>query len=210
MNPVRRGDIRIVPGMSRVLPLTAGVLSVWLLARHLSRTDATAEERWRVLPGDELVSAPPVVVTRAVTIAAPPGEVWPWVAQIGQGRAGFYSHAWLENLVGCRIENADRIHPEWQQLEPGDEIRMHPSAPPLVVRTVEPSRALVVGEPEVFSWAFVLAPEGDRTRLLVRSRGSFGLPAPLAPLLEPAHGVMERAMLAGIRERAERRSPATP
>jgi hypothetical protein len=188
----------------RLLPTAVGAAAVWLLARHLSRSDATDDERWRVLPGDELVAAPPVVSTRAVSIAVPPVAVWPWLAQIGQGRAGFYSHAWLENLVGCRIENADRIHQEWQELRRGDEIRMHPSAPPLVVRAVEPGQLLVLGEPEVFSWAFVLEEEGDGTRLLVRSRGSFGLPGALAPLLEPAHGVMERAMLDGIRRRAER------
>lgn len=198
------GGIRIVPDVPRLLPTIVGVAAVWVLARHLSRSDATEEERWRVLPGDELVAAAPVVATRAVSVAAPPAAVWPWLAQIGQGRAGFYSHAWLENLAGCRIENADRIHPEWQELRRGDEIRMHPSAPPLVVRAVEPERLLVLGEPEVFSWAFVLEPEQDGTRLLVRSRGSFGLPGTLAPLLEPAHGVMERAMLAGIRRRAER------
>lgn len=170
-----------------------------------SRSDADAEERWAVLPGDELVSAPPVVQTRAVSISAPREDVWAWIVQLGQDRGGFYSHAWLENLVGCRIQNADRIHTEWQEREVGDELRMHPKAPPLVVRVVEPSSVLVVGEPDVFSWAFVLreAPAGG-TRLLVRSRGSFGLPAVLAPLLEPAHGIMERAMLRGIRDRAER------
>lgn len=160
-----------------------------------------------MLPGDDLVAAPPVVATRAVSIAAQPDEVWPWLAQIGQGRAGFYSHARLENLIGCRIENADRIHPEWQDLVVGSEVRMHPKAPPLVVRALEPGRVLVLGEPDVFSWAFVLEPEGVGTRLLVRSRGSFGLPGILAPLLEPVHAVMERAMLNGLRVRAERRLP---
>lgn len=169
-----------------------------------SRSDAEEEERWLVLPGDELVSAPPVVRTRAVSIAASREAVWAWVVQLGQDRGGFYSHARLENLVGCRIENATRIHPEWQERAVGEELRMHPKAPPLVVRQVDPPSVLVVGEPEVFSWAFVLrdAPAGG-TRLLVRSRGSFGLPAALAPLLEPGHGIMERAMLRGIRARAE-------
>lgn len=190
--------------MRRFLPAALGVVAVWLVGRHLGRPGSTDEERWRVLPGDEVVPAPPVDVTRAVTIAAPPAAVWPWLAQIGQGRAGFYSHTWLENLAGCQIENADRIHPEWQEIGPGDLVRMHPQAPPLVVRRVEPRRLLVLGEPGVFSWAFVLEPTATGTRLLVRSRGSFGLPAVLAPLLEPAHGVMERAMLDGIRRRAER------
>jgi hypothetical protein len=203
---VARADavIRIVPDVRRLLTATLGTLAASLAVRHLTRSAATDEERWRVLPGDELVSAPPVVATRAVTIAAPPDVVWPWLAQIGQGRAGFYSHAWLENLVGCEILNAERIHPEWQGIRPGDEVRMHPSAPPLVVRRVEPGRLLVLAEPEVFSWAFLLEPSAAGTRLVVRSRGSFGVPVALAVLLEPVHGVMERAMLDGIRERAER------
>ncbi|MGL6279304.1 MAG: SRPBCC family protein [Gaiella sp.] len=190
--------------MPRVLTVAVSATGAWLAGRWLSRSDASAEECWRVLPGDDLVSAPPVVVTRAIEIGAPPEAVWPWLVQIGQGRAGFYSHAWLENLLGCAITNADRIEPEWQQLAPGDEVAMHPSAPPLVVRAVAPPRHLVLGEPEVFSWAFVLEPTGAGTRLVVRSRGSFGLPAVLAPLLQPAHGVMERSMLRGLRARAER------
>jgi hypothetical protein len=172
----------------------------------VSRSSARPEERWRVLPGDELVPAPPVVTTRAVSFAAPANEVWPWIAQIGQGRGGFYSHAWLENLLGCRIVNADRVHPEWQQLVVGDEVRMHPKGPPLVVREVRPPDLLVVGEPGIFSWAFVLEDDGPgRSRLLVRSRGTFGLPAPLSPLLEPGHAVMERSMLRGLRSRVEGR-----
>jgi hypothetical protein len=198
--------IRIVPDVPRLLPAALGTLALWLAARHLARSGATDEECWRVLPGDDLASAPPVVTTRAVDVSAPPAAVWPWLAQIGQTRAGFYSHAWLENLAGCRIVNAERIHPEWQEIRPGDPVWMHPSAPPLVVRRVEPGRLLVLGEPEVFSWTFLLEPTPGGSRLIIRSRGSFGLPASLAPLLEPAHGVMERAMLDGIRDRAERPS----
>ena len=205
---IRRAQrgIRIVPDMRRLAPaaLAAGLA---LLLRHLARSDATPAERRRALPGDDLVPAPRIVTTRATSIVAAPDDVWPWLAQIGQGRAGFYSHAWLENLVGCRIENADAVNPEWQDVRPGDEVRLHPQAPPLLVLAVDPGRLLVLGEPEVFSWAFVLEPEGDGTRLLVRSRGSFGLPDVLAPLLAPAHGVMERAMLRGVRERAERARP---
>ena len=172
----------------------------------VSRSTATAAERAAALPGDALVPAPPITTTRAISIVTPPTAVGPWIAQLGQGRGGFYSHAWLENLIGCRIQNAAVIHPEWQSLAEGDEIRMHPEAPPLVVREVRPPQALVLGEPGVQSWAFVLEDAGaGRTRLLVRSRGSFGLPRWLAPLLEPGHAVMERAMLRGIRDRAEGR-----
>jgi len=177
----------------------AAVVRPWI-----GRWGATAAEAGKPLPGDDLVPEPSFTATRAITIAAPPQAVWPWLAQLGQGRGGFYSYAWLENLVGCRMRNADRIHSEWQSLVPGDEVRMHPQAPPLVVRSVRPLAVLVLGEPGIFSWAFVLQPDdGRHTRLLVRSRGTFGLPRLLGYLLEPGHFAMERRMLLGIRERAE-------
>jgi hypothetical protein len=65
------------------------------------------------LPGDDLVPDPGYEHTRDVR--APAEEVWPWLAQIGQGRGGFYSYEWLENLAGCDIHNADEIRPEWQR-----------------------------------------------------------------------------------------------
>lgn len=66
-----------------------------------------------LLPGDELVEDPGIQTTRALTIDAAVRDVWPWLAQIGQDRGGFYSYEWLENLAGCRMRNAWRIHPEW-------------------------------------------------------------------------------------------------
>lgn len=62
----------------------------------------------------------------AVQIRAPPERVWPWLAQIGQERGGFYSDEWLVNLFGLRIRSADRIHPEWQDVAPGDLVRAAP------------------------------------------------------------------------------------
>jgi hypothetical protein len=170
-----------------------------------NRWGATDDEVSRPLLGDELSERAPFTATRAISIAAGRDRVWPWIAQIGQGRGGFYSYARLENLIGCRIENADRIHPEWQTIEPGDEIRMHPHAPPLTVLDVRPDELLLVGTPGIFTWAFALEHISiDETRLLVRSRGTFGLPHALGWLLEPGQFVMERRMLLGIRERAER------
>jgi hypothetical protein len=83
------------------------------------------------LPGDELVEHPNVEATHAITINAPVEEVWPWLVQLGQDKGGFYSHSRLENLVGCRLRNADRIVPEFQHLSVGDAVRLHPKAPPL-------------------------------------------------------------------------------
>ena len=80
---------------------------------------ATDDERDRRLPGDELVPAPGSETTWAVTVEAPSDEVWPWIVQLGQGRGGFYSYSWLENLVGADIHNVDRIVPEFQRLAEG-------------------------------------------------------------------------------------------
>ncbi len=178
------------------------------------------------LPGDEIVADPMTQSTRAIDVAAPPDDVWPWLVQIGQDRGGLYSYDWLENLLGLRFHSADRPHPEWE-LEVGDQVLLTPAdrgamGPTVVLK--DPPRALVLagiptedehddGGPRV-SWAFVVRPVDDapggagRSRLLVRWRSSFppGIASALTNrwLLEPVHFVMERKMLLGIADRAER------
>ena len=61
-----------------------------------------------------------------MTIHAPPSGIWPWLVQMGQGRGGFYTHEWIENLLGADIHNADRVVSAWQRLEVGDKIRLTP------------------------------------------------------------------------------------
>jgi hypothetical protein len=100
--------------------VAAGVALV--RARSL-RWGATYEELNTALPGDELVPDADLTATRAVTVDAGAGDVWPWIAQLGQGRGGFYSYDVLENLVGLDIHSADRIVPEWQGIEVGDEVK---------------------------------------------------------------------------------------
>jgi hypothetical protein len=87
---------------------------------------ATELESDGPLSGDELIANANLTSTRAITIRAAADRVWPWIAQLGQGRGGFYSYDWLENLVGCDIHSADWIAPEWQHVEVGDEIRLAP------------------------------------------------------------------------------------
>lgn len=166
------------------------------------------------LPGDAPIATPTFWIQHAVSIDATPDRVWPWIAQLGTDRGGFYSHAWLENLFGIRVANADRIHPEWQTLQEGGFVLATPTGwmgldHPLgwTITQVEPGRVLVLKD-----WgAFVLLPDGAKsTRFLVRTRG--GQPASPAAfafawlslgLFEPVHFVMERAMMDGIRQRAE-------
>jgi hypothetical protein len=165
------------------------------------RWGATAEEARAALPGDELVPDPAIQATRAVTVRAPVEDVWPWLAQIGQDRGGFYSYDWLENLAGCRLRNADRLHPEWQRRAVGETVPLHPAAG-LKVQRFEPGRVLALEG----GWCFVLAPlDAHTTRLYARSRVGRG-PGALAYglFVELPHFVMERAMLLGIKRRAER------
>ena len=79
-----------------------------------NRWGATEADVARSLPGDELVPAPMLGYTRAITIQAPVEQVWPWLAQMGQGRGGLYSYDRLENLAGCKIHSVDHILPELQ------------------------------------------------------------------------------------------------
>ncbi len=176
---------------------------------------ATDQERSGSLPCDDLTPEADLTATRTITVDAPVEEVWPWIVQLGQGRGGFYSYDVLENLVGCDIHSADQAVPEWQSLEVGDQVRLHPEVP-LAVALLKPGEALVLrggvpmgdsSPPYDFTWAFVLREQpGGRTRLLVRER--YVYTQKWAPLLvEPVEAisfVMSQKMLRGIRERAER------
>jgi hypothetical protein len=187
-----------------------------LLARlgHL-RWGATDQESDEPLPGDHLIAKADLTATRAITIRASVDQVWPWIAQLGQGRGGFYSYDFLENLVGCDIHSADRIVPEWQKIAVGDEVRLAPEVG-LVVALLEQGQSLVLrggipmgktAPPYDFTWAFALRDQPDKTaRLLVRER--YAYTRPWARLIvEPAEAisfVMSKKMLRGIKGRAER------
>ena len=96
-------------------------------ARRFYRNWGTSKDECETpLPGDELVGAPAVQTTEGIWIDAPASAVWPWLVQMGQDRGGLYSYESLENLIGLKFRNAERIHPEWQQLAVGDVIRLVP------------------------------------------------------------------------------------
>lgn len=181
---------------------------------------ATVDEIAAVLPGDELIAGDAALrTTRAVTIPATVGEVWPWLIQIGENRAGFYSYSLLENLVGADIHNAREIHPEWQDVRAGDTVwlasKYGPDARQIVADIKVNSHLVLVspgdyermasGEPVNGCWAFVLHADRGATRLIVRSTGGstgrfwFDIP----------HFVMEQKMLRGIRERVLREQSTT-
>lgn len=222
--------------MRRTLVLGALFLAAagYVRARpNMLRWGATDAEVAALLPGDELLDEPTLVTTRAVTIDAPSTSVWPWLVQMGQDRGGLYSYDWIENLVGLDFHNADRIVPEWQTLEVGDQIRAAPETAGaeagFTVVAIDPGRSIVtlVGDPDQVvpeasqpplpaggTWVFVVEPLGDnQSRLLIRLRMQLDWPRPAAwiaeRLLEPVHFVMERKQLLGIKERAERWSHST-
>jgi hypothetical protein len=122
--------------------------------------------------------------------------------------AGFYSYTVLENLIGCQMKNAERIHSQWQDLKTGDKILIHPNAKPLDVVELEPEAHLVLEqtEPLHWTWSFCLIPRSNDTRLLIRTRvwwerGSIGVLA--YPVMTVGHYLMERKMLTGIKSRVE-------
>jgi hypothetical protein len=206
--------------------LLAGAYALAIRPWH-SRWGATRKEADMVLPGDEIVPHPDHQATHAITIDAPPLDVWPWLVQMGQNRGGFYSYAWLENLAGCEIHNAERIIDEWQTIRAGDVLWLHPRENPLPIISVEKNRSLVVGGavPDEGSdgstavyggtWSFFLEPLDERkTRLIIRIRWRRkpGVKSWLYDylLLEPAHFVMERKLMLGVKSRAEAQAHQRP
>jgi hypothetical protein len=192
----------------------AAVAATALGRARLLRWGATADDHRGALPGDDLVAEADLVATRAITIDCAPDAAWPWVAQLGQGRGGFYSYDRLENLLGCKIHSADRIIPDWQHIAVGDEVHLAPELA-LLVAVANPPRELVLrgmvgagpaAPPFDFSWAFVLREGNDgMARLIVRERYHYlrrWTPLMVEPVAVISF-VMSQKMLRGIKERAE-------
>jgi hypothetical protein len=200
------------------------MIAAWMtpfLRRARSHWGLSSEEAARVYPGDHLVPDPRWMWTHAIDIDAPAEDVWPWVAQIGADRGGFYSYQWLENVAGCHLANAERIHPEWAVRE-GGTLSLHPKMPPLHVVFLMPGRSFVAYAPAAAiarregkpwaeaSWLFEVTPlHGRKCRFISRYRvaTSEDLAARLqygAFLVEPIGFAMDRRMLMGVKERAER------
>lgn len=169
---------------------------------------ATAEEAARPLPGDDLLDAADIVATRAIGINTPPSAIWPWLVQIGPGRAGAYTYDWVENLFGLNMHSADQIHAEWQDLKVGDVLRSREDRPGMRVEILDPGRTLSNrSEAGDWVWTFVLVPENGSTRLISRNRIAVKGAAAGQRLgmlvMKPGSLVMERTMLLGIKQRAE-------
>ncbi len=205
-------------GLATVGTMTAAATGAYLLlvGPWQRRWGATDEEVQRAMPGDEEVEHPLMNATRAVTINARPEEIWPWLVQIGTGRAGWYSYDWIENLMGLNISSTDSIIPEFQQLEVGDTIPLAPGLE-IPVKVLKPNEMLLlVGHDSVVgdaSWVFGLYPlDKEHTRLVTRTRVRW--PITLGGILwlfvtEPGSFLMVRKMLLGIKRRVEQASGKT-
>ncbi|WP_422747892.1 hypothetical protein ACN27E_07505 [Mycobacterium sp. WMMD1722] len=213
--------------MGRQRPLLANVLALVGVAAiyrlhirgWLTTWGADDDEVTMTLPGDEFVAGDAPRTTRAITIDASAGDVWPWLMQMGEDRGGFYSYSVLERAAGADIHNADTLHPEWQDLRVGDTIwlaRRYGPAARQIVAVVETRSHLVLmspvnlerirrGERAHGCWSFALFAGAGHTRLVVRGSGYpaghfwFDIP----------HFIMEQKMMRGIADRAKRTRCAT-
>jgi hypothetical protein len=201
--------IKIVGGAG----LAAGVaaLSYPILFRgKCLNWGARPDEISRELPGDDLLRDADIVATRAITIDASPGDIWPWLVQMGSGRGGAYTYDWIENLFGLGMHSADEILPQFQDVKLGDEIPLGPGRPIMRVEVFEPEHALTLRiEDQNWVWTFALFPEGAATRLVSRNRIATPHASAVTRLfgllvMEPGSLVMEQKMLRGIKERAQR------
>jgi hypothetical protein len=189
------------------------VLAILIIAALMPWMDswgATKDEIAASFSGDKLVPSPRITYTRAVSINAPPEDVYPWIVQLGAEKGGMYSYSWFEtNILRCELINADRIHEEWQDLKVGDQMKMCPGTsgpPPYEIAILEPNHAIVMGHKEggrwVEVWQFSLVPQEDGTiRLVIRSRNA--AEGWLWDVIRPGEFIMMRGMMLGIRERAE-------
>jgi hypothetical protein len=190
---------------------------------------ATREECSRTWPGDEFTPHTSGICTRAITVDAAPEDIWPWIMQIGQDRAGFYSYTWLENLFRAEMNNTFQLVPEWQDRHVGDDLWLaaqhhYGGMARMTIARIEPFRALVtVAYPDRDSalniqwaphgcWNFLLSPleAADplhpQTRLIMRGiKPETMSPSGRASSLfwDPAHFIMERRMMLTIKRLAE-------
>lgn len=177
-----------------------------VLRKSILNWGATDNEVSARLPGDELLEHADGVSTRAIEIDAPTAAVWPWLAQMGPfPRGGAYTYDWVENLLGLNMHSTDRVLPEFQHPQVGDTLGFGSSR--MRLDRLESGRVLAWrSEDGNWVWTFVLEPRNGGTRLISRNR--FRLSTLVARMsgvpMEPGSLVMERKMLRGIKQRAER------
>jgi hypothetical protein len=194
------------------LAVALAVLYGGRLRRSVLTWGASELEATSSLPGDELLDGADATSTRAISIQAPATAVWPWLAQIGPApRGGAYTYDWIENLLGLNMHSTDRVLADFQNPQVGETIGFGSN----VMRLERVERGHVLSwrsQDGSWVWSFVLQECDGSTRLISRNR--FRVPTRLGRLgmmpMEPASLVMERKMLLGIKQRAERLARTPP
>jgi hypothetical protein len=210
----------------RILLAAGAVVALSAAARpRLRNWGSTPHDRTRTLPGDGLIADERWACTMAITIAAPAAAVWPWLAQMGGDRAGWYSFDHLDR--GGR-PSARELDPRWTPAREGDRLVTVPGRSWFDVVGAEPGRSLILrasldlrgrpfdpraGRPRGFvdsRWEFFLDPQADgSTRLIARTAGASG-PRPWTDIMDvafwhPAHVIMQIRQLRQLKRRAEER-----
>ena len=223
---------QILEGIEGVAIIIACYLTIFLKSFR-DKWGLRKKDEQRTFPGDELISNPNAQFTHAIEINAPTEIVWPWIAQMGQGRGGFYSYEALENLIGLNIYNADEILPEFQNPKVGDLIPFGPKdAYPLVL--CEQGKAMAIGlgfdmdknipidlESDLpanyfkLTWLWCVEPiDEHRSRFFSRNRiiytPSFKNKLMFGLFMEPIVFAMDRKMCLGIKKRAEKLTKSKP
>jgi len=197
---------------------------------HMVRPD----EKAKSLPGDDLIEddAPKLRLQAAITIDAPREQVWPFIAQIGQRRAGFYSFGWLERLCTFHIYNTYTPVDEWQDMHEGEYIFYHQAGIGSEIKELKPGEYFtslsdtrrpsdvpdtIAFKPPfglkdlAFTWNWFLFDEGDgKTRFMNRCDATFDPYTPIRKwililVFGTASVVMNRRMLDVIKQCAEGR-----
>lgn len=200
-----------------LIALPAAAFAAFAASRASRTWGTSAEDLARTLPGDDTIQAT-IRNDRAIDIDAAPAAVWPWIAQLGQDKAGFYSYELLENLAGCEIRGVEHVVPAWQNPQPGDPF---PLAPELTMRVIAAERdrhlvassdggTLPAGTPEMHMvWAFVIVPLDGGTRSRLHVRESYAAPSiavrSVVGVVSAVSMVMSARMLRTIKRLAEKR-----
>ncbi len=198
--------------LGAVCVIVVVVVGVGWLSLVIPTWGSTPEEIARALPGDELVPHPNLIWNNVLTVHAPAGRVYPWLIQMGDSRAAFYSITFIENAFcatsgACRYVNADRVHPEWQNPPKGAQGIV---VDYLVIQDYQPGEYVLATAadklPLKWTWLWYAQPaDANTSRLIVRHRVAYPPDAPQAvfDVVFAAGFVMERAMMLGIQARAE-------
>jgi hypothetical protein len=211
--PADRSSVSLLKTRIVVVAIATALAALYtrVLRKSILNWGATDEEASARLPGDELLEHADGVSTRAIDIDAPPASVWPWLAQMGPfPRGGAYTYDWIENLLRLNMHSTHGVLPKFQHPEVGETFSLGSNR--MRMDRVESQRVLAWrSEDGNWVWTFVLEPRDGGTRLISRNR--FRLPALVARVgmlpMEPGSLVMERKMLRGIKQRAERLSSET-